>query len=1678
MAGTLINQRYRVLRSLGDGSDAAVFLVKDEAVGGAQRALKRVGTVDPAARDRLAGEFARLCRLSHPNLVAVHRLEEVTEGSGDLPLGSLFLTADYVPGEQLTAFVARLSLAERSTAVIAVAEQVASALAHIHAAGLVHCDVKPANIVVSATAGAITATLLDLGLAAVRGSLGPARGSAAYLAPEALASSGDPRSDLYALAASLYHALAGSPPYGALDARHTLEEIARRRAPRSLAGEREIPAALSELLDRMLAPSPDARPSTALVVLDELERVREALGLPAPARRPAVQAGLLPPRLIGREAEVAQIAGVLARADEPDAVRRIRVIGPPGIGRRAIVEHAIRRQEVAAAAGTGRPIEVLTGPADRLWGALGLDSAADRHQGGADPASIAAAAADRALAKLAERARKRRCAVVLGPDGGDRRLAAMARAATLPGIVIIEIVDATAGDDRQAAADLDSLDRETLEITLTPLSVEQIADVFASMIGRDPERDTAAEIHRASAGVPGFAVEIFRAAHTEGISIGEILAGDGPAALAQLIVRRVAGLPAEQAALLEIAAVAGGEIAIGAAISALGQSRDAICAVAAELAAAGFAAWSEGGVRLPSMVHTRAIDSAMPEPRKRTLHRALARWHEAQPAPDPIAVARHLIVAGPADRAARACLEAARRLAAHGRAAEAVDMAERAAAGATGALTSDALVELAELAIAAGDYSRALSASERGARSRDPERKRRAMLATARAHQKRGDLAAAEAAFAAHLNTYPDDDVARGMYARLLVSRARYREAAEMAGDIAALSAARPLPDGAAARLESAGLARLYLGEPDLAVAAFDALRSAAEASADRALLGRALGLLGMAAQARGDIAAAAALYHQAAEHARAAGDIHAAAVYNLNQATAHSERGRFGQALTALGAAFGELRKLGDVAELPAALFNRGVALLAVGEIDAAKRAAQTAHAAASARGTPQWQLLAHILAGDVARRERDLPRAIGCFEQALELGRDLGSGRDRLYAGLALAEALAENNDPRARDALSRAQPDATSDEDHDRVALSRARVELALGGDPDGAAGPLDVARGRARSAGRIDLAWRADVVAARLAAARGGVELAAKLARSARHAFDELLADAPEARRHGLRSDPDAQFLSALETELRVGSLDSPPGRARDRADVDSERQLRRLLLLSRRLNSELRLEPLLDLVIDTAIELTSAERGFLLLGRPGGETLDVVVARNIDHGSLSGEDLRLSRSIAERAARAGEVVLTVDAAFDERFGAAASVAAMRLRSVLAVPLRQKGRTTGTIYVDHRFRTGAFDDEAVELARELADIAAVAIENARLIEENRKRQEEIVELNRRLQEDLGDREVELLTVKAQLGSDRRELRHAYAGIIGRSPRMLDMLRMVDRAAEAALPVVIHGESGTGKELVARALHDNGPRRQAPFVAINCGAVPEQLLESELFGHVRGAFTGADRDRRGVFEVASGGTLFLDEIADTGPAMQAKLLRVLQDGLIRRVGDDQVRRVDVRVVTASNRRLADLVAAGTFREDLYYRLNVLSVEVPALRDRLEDIPAIAHHVLARLAAGGEPPRITRAALARLAAYRWPGNVRELENELARAWALADRAIDVGDLSPHIAAATLAEAVSDDSDLELKRRVESLERTLVERALTQTQGNQSAAAKLLGLSRYGLQKKLRRYGIAGSVR
>ena len=317
-------------------------------------------------------------------------------------------------------------------------------------------------------------------------------------------------------------------------------------------------------------------------------------------------------------------------------------------------------------------------------------------------------------------------------------------------------------------------------------------------------------------------------------------------------------------------------------------------------------------------------------------------------------------------------------------------------------------------------------------------------------------------------------------------------------------------------------------------------------------------------------------------------------------------------------------------------------------------------------------------------------------------------------------------------------------------------------------------------------------------------------------------------------------------------------------------------------------------------------------------------------------------------------------------------------------------------------------------------------------------------------------------------------REQLRERYGlpGLIAHSPAMHSVLDLVERVAPTGATLLIRGESGTGKEVIAKAVHHASPRAARPFVAVNCGAVPEPLLESELFGFTRGAFTGAVASKLGLFEEAHGGTLFLDEIAEMPAALQVKLLRALQSGEIRRLGSTQATTIDVRVIAATNRDLATMIAGGSFREDLFYRLNVIEVILPPLRDRREDIPALAEHFIARAAGKlGRDVRLSAEAVERLLRYPWPGNVRELENAIERAAILArGETVTPEDLPPHVAAGL---NLGPSPALPRQTTLAEMERGHILTTLERFGRNHSAAAEALGIGRTTLWRKLKEYGI-----
>ncbi len=454
------------------------------------------------------------------------------------------------------------------------------------------------------------------------------------------------------------------------------------------------------------------------------------------------------------------------------------------------------------------------------------------------------------------------------------------------------------------------------------------------------------------------------------------------------------------------------------------------------------------------------------------------------------------------------------------------------------------------------------------------------------------------------------------------------------------------------------------------------------------------------------------------------------------------------------------------------------------------------------------------------------------------------------------------------------------------------------------------------------------------------------------------------------------------------------------------------------------------------------------------GRSKKSSRYVPVGTRVRDGGDS-EAIPITRSVFKRVVKERAAVLAADARRD--VGETASLMAAQILSTIGVPLWQGERILGVLQVDNRAAQGLFKESDLDILALLAQSASQGFIRARLVGRLRAAEERQRSENAYLK--------------------RREERRRFDGIIGESKAMQEVFEHLRKVVDTRVTVLIEGETGTGKELVASAVHYWSNRRDKLFVAQNCAAMPENLLESELFGHKKGAFTGATDDKKGLFELADGGTLFLDEVGEMPVSLQAKLLRVLQEGEIRPVGSSRTKRVDTRIVAATNRDLEKEVAEGRFREDLYYRLKVFPIRLPPLRERRQDIPTLAVHFLKRYTEefGRSVRGFSQHAMEAMQAYKWPGNVRELENEVQRLVIQAEpeQFIEPQHLSPRI---RQAESILDrvrPAKGTLKETMEEIEKWLLRQALEEHGNNKSATAKTLGITREGLHKKLKNYGM-----
>ncbi len=1644
--------KWAIQAELGRGSMGRVLLLTEATSANSAGAVPVACKVleVPALRADFINEFHVLRRLAHPGFATPLRL--VLAPESDPPR-----SADRRARTQLYAFMERvrgvpLAADVRGRADVAVvARGLLVALDHLHRSGLVHGDLAPDNVLWDAASGRVT--LLDLGAGGERGTrAGKTSGVLTHAAPERLEGSGlEPSADLWSVGVLLF---------GVIHGRHPWPGYPAMRGP--VPDRTGLQAyALDAFIERLLLPDPSARHPSASAALAELESL-----LPEVAQVPPQ---FVTPAFVDADGRVAQAAEDLTRAAREQRATSLDLHGPSGSGRsRALVE---LMERLAANGIPGAEVPVRE---------------------------------DNEAAWIGD------ALVALGgkPSGNGKRMADLVRAIAATGGPVVIAVDELERApvvrtmlERLARA-LETIPDHYRGLVLLTVGLDSGPRLEMSRWGHDeaveamrlrfPKRRFATRdaeaLVTASRGMPG----LFRVIVEEALKTGlirvdasqvvadaERIAAMVPPSLEALAAEAIDRLAPDARRAVAVLGWAQQPVPIPPA-PVHGVMPDAL----AQLVMSGLALHESRGLRLASEAVARAardgISRAEALPILVAIYEAcdapmLALRHRLDAGEDVVAEAEKTLLADVPDlhlvrallarpewpASAAVALEAAGLLEASGAAREAAALFSRAEVlarvGHAPELVAHALIGTGRLEAAAARYPKALEAFRAALATLPDVESGPALVIAARSGEARaavlsGDLEGAQRAAETGLALGPTDPQ-----------------------QVAALLYTRALVDWYRGQLDSAD----QLLEQALAAVREARATGSPAARREEAAIVTAQGLV---AHRRGDLQKAARAYSEAMRLGEAMHDEARVLTALQNLGVLQHEQGEWTEALDTYREALARAEQLDARARIAQIAANLGNLWRYLGETERAETVLQRSQAIARADDNRHLAAVIANLLGDVASDRGDLVSAEARYREAIAIAEDAQCKPEVLEASLNLGRLLLERFELKASGELAeRARELAIAANNQAMRTTALALLASLARVSQNGDAQPLiDEAIAHVETHKNPDGRWPIYLEAALAARDRDDLAAAQSWSKEVRKVLQAQLDSVPAAQRESFRARRDRRH-AYRETAAFVAKTTEQGGVGLGWG---------RLLEVHKRLAGEHNVQRLLEYIMDSAILLTGAERGFLLLDDESHkEGLEVRIARNLDQENIRNKHLKISRGIARRVIAAGEPIVTVDAMEDERYREQLSVVDLRLRSIMCLPMAFRGRVLGAIYLDNRFRASAFAGEDLRFMEAFADMAAVALDNARLVEslEAQKRateaaRKEVESLNQRLEADLERRTRELEDTKVQMIAERRQIasEHRFDNIIGNSPAMRRTFQMIERLRNADIAVMIEGESGTGKELVARAIHFSGHRRERPFVAVNCGAIPATLLESELFGHVRGAFTNATSDKKGLFEVAHTGTLFLDEIGEMPLEMQVKLLRVLQSGELQKVGATRQVTVDVRIVAATNRKLDEEVQAGRFREDLFYRLSVVPLVVPPLRERREDIPSLVQHFIEtnRKSGLGQVQSISKEALALLGRYSWPGNVRQLETVLKNVSVFADNTM----LSPRdfesftdIVGTGGGSGANDKGLLQLGgRTLAELERIAIVQALKDNKGNKKKTAELLGIDRRTLYNKLAAYGIA----
>ncbi|MBN1448186.1 MAG: sigma 54-interacting transcriptional regulator [Bacteroidetes bacterium] len=1679
---------YTLLGSVGEGGSGVVYRAI-RGTDGTDVAVKILRHSDPDLRERLQAEFRLLSRFDHPHLVRVHEFGY----TGD---GHPFYAMDWIAGRPLSPEDLRpdgATLDARRFAELVF--HVTAALEYIHGRHVVHGDLKPANMLLPTGGDPAGVRLMDFGISALtRADADGLSGTFEYMAPEIIRGSGPSVStDLYALGCVFYELTTGHPPYTGDTPVSVLKQHLDADIP--LFPE-DVPAPFTLWISTLLQKQPPLRYRSAyqlhILAAEQLHR--------APLIQEAGSGQKMHLPDIPREQERARARDVWSQSQRASVV--LSVEGPLGAGKSRLIRELVT--DIQFSGGRVLRLDIRPGMShfepvirllerevprdDNTREALGMLAAAfpgtfadvdavpvDEFDGESSKLRIFHIAATLLCNTLAPDA-----LVVDDLHLGDAftrewiaALLAHFEAYDEAGLLVILGQDSTSPD-----AMTSPVSERLSRLSLSPLPKAVIADTLGSLLG-SPSPSFVEIIARQSKGMPGRIEDLLNfcvreqllepTAHGWMVHEQENLGGLFPESMTQMYARSVERLSPDARTVLRVLSAAISPLSLEALAAVTGLEETAISAALSELRRGDLVEDAAEGWYPAHAAVREAADSGDAH-----LHDTLLTWFAAHPpaADHPVVLAHHAL------------------------------------------------------------------------HSSHPTQALEPLLDAAQYRESRYDYAGAERLLREALALLPADDVERRFTVLEGLSRlnnilGRRADEQEFLEEMLVIAAQSNSPSrlGTVYRTQT---------EYYLSTAEFDRAQRSAEKALGyftetddvpgQAFCHQKIGFiryrttpgeqvlehyrraLELYAKKQADIEEGSILIdiglvyysilenpEKALEHFRAAEERFEHAGYTRglirargNMGAQYYALGRYTEALEAHGRANELARTLGDRRLLATSYGAMGQCEIALCRYTPALLHLQEELRISRAIGDRYLQEMCHENLGELYMTLGAHDRSIAEYSRALELAGESGSGAGTAANHIDIAGNLIEMRDY-----------DGAEKRLHQASALLEKAQDVNIGAMLHYRTGYLHLMRGKesdldaaltafnrlgdladrhgfdsfrilARSyaglsqlrLGRTNVARDLSTEAVALLNEKGPLYGGAHdilynhavILRAAREPAeaDVYIERAHVALMEAAESIEDAGlYRSYLEhvsvnTEIVREFAVTHRSESPQALTAVREQNLRTLYAVARKINSVLDLDQLLDNIMDSALETMNGERGLIFLIE--NDQLSLKVSRNVEKETIK-DATEISLSILRDVLHAGKPIIVSDTSSDSEFRHRDSVVNFNIHSLICVPMKSRDTIIGTVYVDSRsdaLKAMSFSEIDAEFLEAFANLATIAIENARL---HHKLKQENLYLRREV-----------------------EQRFGFENIIGSSKPMEQLFSETQAAIGSEGSVLIYGESGTGKELIAKAIHYNGSRGKHRFVAVDCGALPDTLLESELFGYKRGAFTGAVTDKPGLFEEADKGTLFLDEISNTSLAFQAKLLRVLQEGEFRRVGETKTRMVDVRIICATNKDLAEEIDSERFRQDLFYRLNVIPITVPPLRERMSDMPQLVQHFIAKYKARHASP--VEGASGELLEYlqrlEWKGNVRELENLINRMIAQSAEPMLTTHMLPADYAGNRAKGERDGGDLELSlkapRRLNTLkeiEKEHIGFVLKHTDGNKTEAAKILGLKRTTLVEKMKKLGM-----